>query len=156
MHVEPAFAVVGSALRLAYALALIAAAVRDARERRVPNAYALVLACLGLGVAAVGNGVRGGIGWPSAIFSVLAASAVCGLLVAGEALWRRWRGEPGLGMGDIKVLFSAMLVNPVLALVSFAAGLLALALCALFTRQRSLPLVPFFCASFLCLGIAAL
>ena len=156
MHFEPAFPAVGDALRLAYALALIAAAVRDARERRVPNGYALVLACLGLGVAAVGTGARGGIDRPSLVFSVFAACAACGLLVAGEVLWRRWRGEPGLGMGDIKVLFSAMLVNPVLALVSFAAGLLALALCALFTRQRSLPLIPFFCASFLCLWIAAL
>lgn len=154
MHVEPFAVAIGCMLSLAYALVMIAAAVRDARERRVPNAYALALACLGLGLAVAGNARRGGIDWPSFAFAVLTACAVCGLLVGGEALWRRWRGEPGLGMGDIKVLFSAMLVNPVLALASFAVALLALAVCALIMRKKSLPLIPFFCAAFICLGVA--
>lgn len=156
MHVEPSAVAIGCILSLAYVVVLVAAAVRDARERRVPNAYALTLACIGLGLAVAGNAQRGGIDWPSFAFVVLMACAVCGLLVAGEALWRRWRGEPGLGMGDIKMLFSAMLVNPVLALASFAIGLFALAVCALFMRQKSLPLIPFFCAAFICLGVAVL
>ena len=132
-------------LFIVYCLALGVAAVIDARERRVPNALALAMACLGFVYALCfrGSDAR------AATFSVVAAFAVCGVLVAIELFWRRWRGCAGIGMGDVKVLFSALLMSGFAALVAFAVGLLALAVCAVARHKTSLPLMPFFCASFL-------
>ncbi len=139
----------GAALLCFFAL-VVAAIAFDARERRVPNG--LVLAMLACGVVlawcrydAAARGVVFG-----------AALTVCATLVAAEVLWRRWRGHAGLGMGDIKVLFCMMLVHPVVAVSSFALGLLALAVAAVAMRRQSLPLMPFFGTAFLIFWIAAM
>ena len=131
------------AVRMLFWLLLGLACVLDARERRCPNVLAaslavvsalLCLACSGLAV----------LGW-HAFLSVLTCSA----LVAFELLWRRLCGTSGLGMGDIKVLFSLCLVDPVRGVLSFCFGLILLALFGIFTRQRTLPALPFLCGAFL-------
>ena len=128
-----------------YALIVLAMLI-DAHERRVPNA--LVLGLLASGVTIMWLGHSPG----QRAFAVACAVTVCGALVAAEVFWRRARGEAGIGMGDVKVLFCLMLVDPVAALVSFAAGLLLLALVAAVLGRRSLPLMPFFGGVFLLLA----
>ena len=64
-------------------------------------------------------------------------------LVLTESLWRRFRQIPGIGMGDAKALFALCTLDPIGGIVAFAVALLALALSCLFTKSRSLPLLPF-------------
>lgn len=139
----------GAALLLFFTL-VAAAIVFDVRERRVPNGLVLAMLACGAVVAwcRYDAAARG--------FVFVATFAVCAALVAGEVLWRRWRGDVGLGMGDIKALFCMMLVHPVVAVASFAVGLLALAVTAAVMRRPSLPLMPFFGSAFLILLIATL
>lgn len=139
----------GAALLLFFAL-VAAAIVFDVRERRVPNGLVLAMFACGAVVAwcRYDAAARG--------FVFVATFVVCAALVAGEVLWRRWRGDVGLGMGDIKALFCMMLVHPVVAVASFAVGLLALAVTAAVMRRPSLPLMPFFGSAFLILLIATL
>ena len=137
----------GYAARIAF-LALVAASMAiDARERRVPNALVLALIACALVVAVTGRT------WRELAWVVGAAVAVCGVLIGFKVLWRRLRGSAGIGMGDIKVLFCMMLVDPGAALAAFAAGLLMLALAAAALRRGSLPLMPFFGAAFLVLAL---
>lgn len=142
--------VLAGAARLCFFALVVAAIAYDGRERRVPNGLVLAMLACGAAIAwcrndAVARGVVFG-----------AALTVCAALVAAEVLWRRWRGDAGLGMGDIKVLFCMMLVHPVVAVAAFAAGLLALAVTAAVMRRPSLPLMPFFGSAFLILWIATL
>ncbi len=51
-------------------------------------------------------------------------------------------------MGDVKALFALCTFDPLGGVVAFAVALLALALSCLFTKSRSLPLLPFFSADF--------
>ena len=60
-----------------------------------------------------------------------------------ESLWRCVRHTPGLGMGDVKALFALCTLDPLGGIVAFAVALLALASSCLFTKSRSLPLLPF-------------
>ncbi|WP_019238478.1 MULTISPECIES: prepilin peptidase [Enorma] len=137
----------GHAARIVF-LALVAASmVIDARERRVPNALVLALIACALVVAVMGRT------WAQLAWVVGSAAAVCGALVGFEVLWRRLRGSAGIGMGDIKVLFCMMLVDPAAALAAFATGLLVLALVAVALRRGSLPLMPFFGGAFLVLAL---
>lgn len=127
-----------------YAL-LAAAAVIDARERRLPHGLALALVALGAACALA----EGGAG---ALLSRAASScAVCGALVAFEIAWRRVKGAPGQGMGDIRALFALMLVYPEAALAAYALALIALALSCAAVRSRSLPLIPFLAPFFILL-----
>ena len=64
-------------------------------------------------------------------------------LVLTESLWRRFRQAPGIGMGDAKALFALCTLDPLGGIVAFAVALLVLALSCLFTKSRSLPLLPF-------------
>ena len=64
-------------------------------------------------------------------------------LVLTESLWRRVRHAPGIGMGDVKALFALCTFDPLGGVVAFAVALLTLAVACLFTKSRSLPLLPF-------------
>ena len=120
-----------------YALMGAAAAV-DARERVFPNALAAAFT-LSCALAALDAG-----GAELLRARALGALACCGALLAFELAWRRAHGgAAGLGMGDLKYLFGALLLDPAGALVSFAAGLAALAVAGLASRRASLPLLPF-------------
>lgn len=112
-------------------------AVVDARERRFPNGLAGACA-----VAALA-GVWLDLGLNTALDHAGFAVIVYLSLVLTESLWRRLRQTPGIGMGDVKALFALCTLDPMGGIVAFAAALLVLALFCLFTKSRSLPLLPF-------------
>lgn len=118
-------------------LCAIAGAFIDARERRFPNAFAAACA-----VAAF-VGVWLDLGMNAALDHARLAVIVYLALVLTESLWRRLRHAPGIGMGDVKALFALCTLDPLGGIVAFAVALLVLALSCLFTKSRSLPLLPF-------------
>ena len=109
----------------------------DARERRFPNGLAGACA-----VAALA-GVWLDLGLNTALDHAGFAVIVHLSLVLTESLWRRLHQTPGIGMGDAKAFFALCTLDPMGGIVSFAAALLVLALSCLFTKSRSLPLLPF-------------
>ena len=118
-------------------LLLALGACFDARWRRFPNWLAVACA-----VAAVGTVfARGGV--YAAGRSVVIAVFICSALVLFELFWRRARGSSGLGLGDVKALFSLVVLSPVAGLAAFAVSLLLLALVCVATKRPSLPLLPF-------------
>ena len=115
----------------------IAGAVIDARDRRFPNSLA------GACAVAAFAGVWLDAGLNTALDHAGLAVIVYLSLVLTESLWRRLRQATGIGMGDAKVLFALCTLDPMGGIVAFAVALLALALSCLFTKSRSLPLLPF-------------
>lgn len=109
----------------------------DARERRFPNALAAACAM------AAFVGVWLDLGMNTALDHAGLAVIVYLALVLTESLWRRVRHTPGIGMGDAKALFALCTLDPMGGIVAFAIVLLVLALSCLFTKSRSLPLLPF-------------
>ena len=118
-------------------LCAIAGACIDARERRFPNALAAACA-----VAAFA-GVWLDLGMNTVLDHAGLAAIVYLALVLTESLWRRLLQAPGIGMGDAKALFALCTLDPLDGIVAFAVALLVLALSCLFTKSRSLPLLPF-------------
>lgn len=115
-----------------------AAAIIDARTRRLPNGLAATLAvCAALVALARGGAQTLGL-------HALAACATMALLVAFELVWRHVQGSFGQGMGDIKALGAAMLADPAVALAAYAAAMVMLAMTGAATRSRALPFLPFF------------
>lgn len=127
--------------------ALVGAAYIDGRSRRLPNALAVCI-CLLCAIHAVNA-----LGMEQLIANAAYATGVCAALLLIELIWRRYRHTPGIGMGDIKLLFALMLRSPLLGVASFAAGLIFLAIAALATRQRTLPLIPFIAPAYLAMQI---
>lgn len=94
------------ALAAVSCLACLAAALVDARTRRLPNPLvALVAACALAQMLLAGPC---GLGQPPALPSAPERIAACALtlaaLLGAGALWRRLRDERGMGMGDVKLL----------------------------------------------------
>ena len=118
-------------------LCAFAGALIDARERRFPNALAAACA-----VAAFA-GVWLDLGLDIALDYAGLAVIVYLALVLTESFWRRVRRASGIGMGDAKALFALCTLDPIGGIVAFAVALLVLALSCLFTKSRSLPLLPF-------------
>lgn len=116
---------------------VFAGAVVDARERRFPNELAGACAV----AAFAGVWLDGGLN--TALDHAGLAVIVYLSLVLTESLWRRHRQTPGIGMGDAKALFALCTLDPMGGIVAFAVALLVLALSCLFTKSRSLPLLPF-------------
>lgn len=114
-----------------------AGAAIDVRERRFPNELAAACA-----VAAF-VGVWLDLGMNTALDHAGLSVIVYFALVLTESLWRRLRHAPGIGMGDVKALFALCTLDPMGGIVAFVVSLLALALSCLFTKSRSLPLLPF-------------
>lgn len=114
-----------------------AGAVVDARERRFPNALAAACAVAAFAGVWLERGVN------TALDHAGLAVIVFLALVLTESLRRRVRQTPGIGMGDAKALFALCTVDPLGGIAAFAVALLALALSCLFTKSRSLPLLPF-------------
>lgn len=132
------FDVMQMLMTCAVAVLAVVAAWIDARERRFPNGLALVFAS----VCAVYCLLMFGVG--RLVLHAAFSAITCGTLVGFEMLWRRsHKGVPGLGMGDVKFLGGFMLAWPFAALVSFALGLLGLAVAGVALKQKSLPLLPF-------------
>lgn len=118
-------------------LCAIAGACIDACERRFPNALA------GACAIAAFAGVWLDRGMGAALDHAGLAVIVYLALVLTESLWRRVHHTPGIGMGDAKALFALCTLDPLGGIVAFAVALLALVLSCLFTKSRSLPLLPF-------------
>lgn len=118
-------------------ICIFAGAAIDARERRFPNALAAACA-----VSAF-VGVWLDLGMNTVLDHAGLAVIVYLALVLTESLWRRVRHAPGIGMGDVKALFALCTLDPLGGIMAFAVALLVLALSCLFTKSRSLPLLPF-------------
>ena len=121
---------------------LAAAAVIDARERRLPNplAAAIALAAAACSLASGGPARLAG----NALFALAVLAALAGF----ELAWRRARGSAGQGMGDVKAVSALALASPLGALAAYALALAALAATCAVRRERALPLMPFLAAAF--------
>jgi leader peptidase (prepilin peptidase)/N-methyltransferase len=126
LTVTPAALATGAALA-----ALVAAAIVDVAERRLPNRLVILAGVPVLAAAVVG---------PAAA-AVIGAAAVAVPLVITHLV-----SPAGLGFGDVKagtVLGGALgLLSPVLAPAALLVGLLGSAAWALAARRRSVPLGP--------------
>ena len=118
-------------------ICIFAGAVTDLRERRFPNELAGACAVAAFAGVWLDRGVN------TALDHTGLAVIVYLALVLTESLWRCVRHTPGLGMGDVKALFALCTLDPLGGIVAFAVALLALASSCLFTKSRSLPLLPF-------------
>ena len=118
-------------------ICIFAGAAIDARQRRFPNELAGACAVTALVGVWLDKGVN------TALDHAGLAVIVYLVLVLTESLWRRIRYAPGIGMGDAKALFALCTLDPLGGIVAFAVALLALALSCLFSKSRSLPLLPF-------------
>ena len=136
--------------RTQFCLLLTLACLFDLRERRCPNVLSAALSVISVLLCLFCSGFAV-LGWHA-----LMASFTCLALIAFELMWRRVYGASGLGMGDIKVLFSLCLVDPARGVLSFCLGLIFLALFGVFMRQRTLPALPFLCGAFFLLTLLAL
>ena len=130
-------------------LCAIAGACIDARERRFPNALAAACTVAAFAGVWLDKGVN------TALDHAGLAVIVYLALVLTESLWRRVRHAPGIGMGDVKALFALCTLDPLGGIVAFAVALLALALSCLFTKSRSLPLLPFLVPIFAIIEVVA-
>lgn len=129
-------------LYLVFFAMLLIASVLDIRSRRCPNILACCLCICALAVAYFGGGIKG------CLSGLIGAFFTCALLVTFEALWRKRRGAAGIGMGDVKVLFALMTIDPFTGILSFALGLLALAMIGVALHRQTLPALPFISAAF--------
>lgn len=118
-------------------LCAIAGACIDACERRFPNELAGACAVAAFAGVWLDRGVN------TVLDHAGLAAIVYLALVLTESLWRRVRHASGIGMGDAKALFALCTLDPLGGIVAFAVALLVLALSCLFTKSRSLPLLPF-------------
>lgn len=120
---------------------LVVASVVDIRERILPDPLAYSIALCSLLSACMAEGIRGmacNLFWGGFTGAVV-------MLV--ELTWRRIKGAPGIGGGDIKLLLACMARDPFWGLASFSVGLIALAGAGCALSRRSLPLIPFFTAA---------
>lgn len=128
--------------------ALVGSAYIDARSRRLPNALAVCI-CLLCALHALSSRGMGQL-----VVNIACATGTSAAILLTELAWRRYRRAIGIGMGDIKLLFALMLRSPLLGAASFTAGLICLAIAALITRQRTLPLIPFIAPVYLVMLMA--
>ncbi|HUX68238.1 MAG TPA: prepilin peptidase [Terriglobales bacterium] len=133
-------------VREAFFLAcLLALAATDLDCRQLPDEFTLGGWAVGLGFAAAAGGAAGGAPQPGLLQAALASFGGAGLLaLVGIFAYRRLRGRPGMGAGDVKMmgllgaflgLASAYLALLLASLAAAAVGLL-LALAVLLGRRR--------------------
>jgi len=82
-------------LALLLALVLLASATIDARVQRLPDQLTLAAAVL----SAILGLLTGRLLW-----GVFAAAVATAVLLAARVLFRQRRGDPGLGLGDVKLI----------------------------------------------------
>jgi leader peptidase (prepilin peptidase)/N-methyltransferase len=105
----------------ALGLVLIAAAAADVASRRLPDLASLATAILGLGLALQR-------GWTAALAGLVAAAFTAGVLLALRRSFAARRGEPGLGLGDVKLAAAlALWLGAATPWAMALAGLLGLA-----------------------------
>ena len=120
---------------------LVAASVVDIRERILPDSLAYSIALCSLLSACMAEGIRG------MECNIFWGGLACAVVMLVELAWRRGKGSPGIGGGDIKLLLACMVRDPFWGLASFSVGLIALAGAGCALSRRSLRLIPFFTAA---------
>ena len=111
--------------------AVVVAIVRsDLRDFRIPDLANLAAAVLGLAAAALSADARAGVG-----LALARGAVMFGAFFAFRALYRRWRGRDGLGLGDVKLAGVAGLWLDANALPFCIESACAAALAALVARR---------------------
>jgi leader peptidase (prepilin peptidase)/N-methyltransferase len=128
------------AVDLALACALLAISAIDLRERRIPDLLSLPLLVSGL----VWSAWAGDRPWTA---HALGAVAGYGTLAIFGALYFRWRGREGLGLGDAKLFAAAgawlgWRALPMVLLIASLCGLLFALLTGRVRPDRKLPFGP--------------
>jgi prepilin signal peptidase PulO-like enzyme (type II secretory pathway) len=130
-------------------------AFHDLRSMIIPNRLNMLLLTIGLAFALVLPQP----GWWSAISGVLAGASVLGGLAT---IFRAWRGETGLGLGDVKFVASAgawvgWSGLPPLVLLASSSALLFIGMrrCTVpsYNMRARLPFGPFLAASTLTIWV---
>ena len=116
---------------------IVAAGIIDARRSIYPHQLWAASLAANTIASALALGVT------RCIANVIASCAIVAVLVAFELYGRHRNGTMGIGAGDLKFLCALGILDPWMALVSFACALLCLSVTALATKQRRLPLLPF-------------
>ncbi|HUO23356.1 MAG TPA: A24 family peptidase [Caulobacteraceae bacterium] len=148
-----AFAVAASPTRAvllsALGLTLLASAVHDLKTKRLPDAFTLALAVLGAGLAVLRSAQDL---WEGMIAG---AVAFVGLEVLRRA-FIRFRGKPGLGFGDVKLLAALALWLGLLTPWAMAAASLGGLIAALIRPQADgrLAFGPWIAAAAWCVGLS--
>ena len=154
-------AALSALLVLWFAACCTAAALIDARERRIPNAASGCLALGALAQAALRDlaGLPVLTALPAAGERLLWAAGLGASLLLFELVWRRSHGgRHGMGLGDVKLAAAATLWLGALGPLGFAAACAAAALAALVRRRSSFALGPYLAGAFgacLLLALAA-
>ncbi len=127
---------------------LLAAAIYDAKTRRLPDGLTLAAGLLCAGLALEHGASRLLLGCAVAMVAV-------GGLEAARRIFLKARGEPGLGFGDVKLVGAAAIwlgpQTPWMITLASAAGLAGFAL--LKPADRRIPFGPFIAASTFGLGL---
>jgi leader peptidase (prepilin peptidase) / N-methyltransferase len=87
---------------------LVVATAIDLEHRIIPNRLTFRLPVVLLPLLVLAAAVDGA--WPDLLRGIIAAVAVPGVMLALSELFRLLRGQPGIGMGDIKLAISLGLV----------------------------------------------
>jgi leader peptidase (prepilin peptidase) / N-methyltransferase len=87
---------------------LVVATAIDLEHRIIPNRLTFRLPVVLLPLLVFAAAVDGA--WPDLLRGIIAAVAVPGVMLALSELFRLLRGQPGIGMGDIKLAISLGLV----------------------------------------------
>jgi len=93
---------------LVLTLSLVVATAIDLEHRIIPNRLTLRLPVILLPLLVIAAAVDGA--WPDLLRGAIAGVAVPGVMLALSELFRLLRGQPGIGMGDIKLAISLGLV----------------------------------------------
>ncbi|QWT17094.1 hypothetical protein KPC83_04410 [Collinsella sp. zg1085] len=129
------------------------ASYRDSIERRFPHGLAGIMCLLALSTHLIGplyflllGQIIGSQAFHMVVASLSATLPMSLLitlaLIGIELLWRHVLGQMGMGMGDIKLIGILSIINPYLALISLAGGLMLSALVCLVMRRKSFPAIP--------------
>jgi leader peptidase (prepilin peptidase)/N-methyltransferase len=128
--------------------ALLAASLIDIRTQRLPNVLTLLVAvCAALLAARKGLGeLRTG---------VIAAAIAAVVLILVRQVFLRFRGDPSLGLGDVKLIAAlALWLGPLTAEMVAGAALIALVLhVASQATSDRLPFGPMLASAAWCMGV---
>lgn len=129
---------------------LIALTVIDISTLRLPDPLTFLVFIVGIGVTALQDS-------EFVIWNLIAAALACLSLVSVAYVYRRYRGQPGLGLGDAKLYGAAGMwvgldgLGSVL-LIACLSALVAIALARL-NGRRVTSTTPFPFGPFLCFGL---
>ncbi|HEX7760106.1 MAG TPA: prepilin peptidase [Caulobacteraceae bacterium] len=137
-----------AALVAGLGLVLLAAGVFDLKTQRLPNRLTAASAALAAALAWTHGG-------PSLVTGVIAAAVTVVLLQGLRLGYARWRGETGLGFGDVKLLAGLALwlgtATPWAVVAASTLGLASMAVSP--PKDRKLAFGPFIAAGAILVGV---